>query len=33
MVGKYFHLLSDNPDKQTILLYQGFEHWQEWERI
>jgi hypothetical protein len=33
LLGKHFRLLNDTLDTRTVLLYQGCERWQEWERI
>ena len=33
LLGNSFRLLSDEPVKETVPIYQGFEHWQEWERV
>ena len=34
LFGKHFHLVRDEPVKDSsVPVYQGMEHWQEWERI
>jgi SAM-dependent methyltransferase len=33
LLGKNFQLIHDEPTGESVPVYQGLEHWQEWKRI
>lgn len=33
LLGQHFRLLGDESVTQSVPVYQGMEHWQEWQRI
>jgi SAM-dependent methyltransferase len=33
LLGKNFQLIHDEPTGESVPVYQGLEHWQEWQRI
>ena len=33
LLGSHFRLVYDEPVNQSVAVYQGMEHWQEWERL
>ncbi|TAK91153.1 MAG: methyltransferase domain-containing protein [Verrucomicrobia bacterium] len=33
LLGKTFRLVYDEPVAESVPVYQGLEHWQEWERV
>jgi hypothetical protein len=33
LLGRSFRLLLDEPVTESVPVYQGMEHWQEWEKI
>ncbi len=33
LLGSHFRLVQDEPVTESVPVYQGLEHWQEWERI
>lgn len=33
LLGPHFRLTHDEPVSQSVPVYQGLEHWQEWERL